>query len=191
MNEILELRIAAVQAGKDMTHAQILAKRNLREQLDDDVAKFLAKGGKVKELATGFSHFKDGIVPQRAGKVAMSDEERIEREKVIEAKNAEIRRCKAALKQQRQLEIKQRHDAQIKEQINLLASFERKSVNKNDFKRLAEMAGYRVRHFRDAAKGHSKLADDRWTLVKKAISNFEFEGAAEPVKKSKRVEVAA
>ena len=34
MNEILQQRIESVQAGKNITHAQIEAKRSLREQLD-------------------------------------------------------------------------------------------------------------------------------------------------------------
>ena len=34
MNEILQQRIESVQAGKNITHAQIEAKRSLREQLE-------------------------------------------------------------------------------------------------------------------------------------------------------------
>ena len=44
MNEILQQRIASVQVGKNITHAQIMAKQNLREQLDRDLEEFLAKG---------------------------------------------------------------------------------------------------------------------------------------------------
>ena len=178
MNEILEQRISSVQIGKNITHAQIQAKRSLREQQDRDLEEFLAKGGEIKVLPTGFSNFKDGILPKTTVKPVLNEQDRIAREKAIEAKNQEIRDYKAARKEQRRLEAKQKHDAQIKEQITVLGRFESKCVNKDDFKRLAEMAGYRARHFRDAAKGHSKVGDDKWALVKKLISNFKFEDAA-------------
>ena len=55
MNEILQQRIESVQAGKNITHAQIEAKRNLREQLERDVEAFLKKGGAVEQLPQGFS----------------------------------------------------------------------------------------------------------------------------------------
>ena len=191
MNEIFQQRIESVQAGKDLTHAQAVAKRSLREQLEKDMAEFAQKGGKVHELATGFSHFKDGIIPTTAVRPVMSEKDRLDREKAIEAKNQEIRMHKAALKQERQMVAKKRHDAQIKEQIEILGRFESKSVNKADMKRLADMADYQVRHMRNAAKGHTKFSPEKWDLLKKAIATFEFAAAPEPVKKSKRVGGAA
>ena len=41
MNEILQQRIESVRAGKNITHAQIEAKRSLREQLERGVEAFL------------------------------------------------------------------------------------------------------------------------------------------------------
>ena len=187
MNEILQQRIESVQAGKDLTHAQAVAKRSLRDQLEKDMAEFAEKGGKVHELATGFSHFKDGIIPTTAVKPVMSEKDRLDREKAIEERNQEIRKHKAALKQERQMVAKKRHDAQIKEQIEILGRFESKSVNKADMKRLADMADYQVRHMRNATKGHTKFSPEKWDLLKKAIATFEFAAAPEPVKKSKRV----
>ena len=178
MNEILEQRISSVQLGKNITHAQIKAKRSLREQLDRDLEEYLAKGSEVKVLPRGFSNFKDGIVPQSTGRPAMSEQERIDREKAIEAKNQEIRDYKTALKQQRRLKAKQKHDAQIKEQIAVMGRFISKFPSKEDFKRLAEMTGYQTRHLRDAAKGHTKLGCEKWDLTKKAISNFKVGEAA-------------
>ena len=55
MNEILQQRIESVQAGKNITHAQIEAKRSLREQLDSDLEAFLINGGKVEALPRGYS----------------------------------------------------------------------------------------------------------------------------------------
>lgn len=55
MNEILQQRIESVQAGKNITHAQIEAKRSLREQLDRDLDAFLKNGGKVETLPRGYS----------------------------------------------------------------------------------------------------------------------------------------
>ena len=191
MNEIFQKRIESVQAGKDLTHAQISAKRSLREQLEKDMAEFAEKGGKVHELATGFSHFKDGLIPATAVKPVMSEKDRLDREKAIEERNQEIRKHKAALKQERQMVAKKRHDAQIKEQIEILGRFESKSVNKADIKRLADMADYQVRHMRNAAKGHTKFSPEKWDLLKKAIATFKFAAAPEPVKKSKRVGSAA
>ena len=50
MNEILQQRIESVQAGKNITHAQIEAKRSLREQLERDVEAFLKKRRKVGDF---------------------------------------------------------------------------------------------------------------------------------------------
>lgn len=55
MNEILQQRIESVQAGKNITHAPIEAKRSLRERLDTELAEFLAKGGEIKRIPTGQS----------------------------------------------------------------------------------------------------------------------------------------
>lgn len=55
MNELLQQRIESVQAGKNITHAQIEAKRSLREQLDSDLEAFLKNGGAVEQLPQGFS----------------------------------------------------------------------------------------------------------------------------------------
>lgn len=178
MNEILNQRIQSVKIGKDITHAQIVAKRNLREELDRDVKKFLAKGSKVQVLPIGFSHFKDGTIPLCSAKSRLSEEERIERDKALEDKNNEIRMKKAALKAQRKLEIKNKHEKQISEQVRVFGAFVKKSSSKKEFEELAELAGFRVRHLRDCAKGYSKISDERWELVKKLIKNFEFGVAA-------------
>ena len=55
MNEILQQRIESVQAGKNITHAQIEAKRSLREQLDSDLEAFFANGGQIQALPRGYS----------------------------------------------------------------------------------------------------------------------------------------
>lgn len=55
MNEILQQRIESVQAGKNITHAQIEAKRSLREQLENDVEAFLKNGGVIEQLPRGLS----------------------------------------------------------------------------------------------------------------------------------------
>ena len=48
MNEILQQRIEFVQAGRNTTHAQIEAKRSLREQLDSDLEAFLKTVGRCR-----------------------------------------------------------------------------------------------------------------------------------------------
>ena len=55
MNEILQQRIESVQAGKNITHAQIEAKRSLREQLERGVEAFLKNDKKLETLPQGFS----------------------------------------------------------------------------------------------------------------------------------------
>ena len=52
MNELLQQRIESVQAGRNTTHAQIEAKRSLREQLDSDLEPFLKKSRKGGDFAT-------------------------------------------------------------------------------------------------------------------------------------------
>ena len=55
MNEILQQRIESVQAGKNITHAQIEQKKSLRDQLDSQLEAFLKNGGAVEQLPQGFS----------------------------------------------------------------------------------------------------------------------------------------
>ena len=171
MNELLQQRIESVQAGRNTTHAQIEAKRSLRDRLERDLEDFLASGGKTQVLPVGFTHFKDGIIPQSKTRT-ISEKERLEKEKLIEAKNQEIREYKEAFKAQRRLLAKNKRDAQIKEQVVVLGRFTNKHPSKADFKRLAELTGYQTRHLRDAAKGHTKLGCEKWVLVKKVIKNF-------------------
>ena len=55
MNELPQQRIESGQAGRNITHAQIEAKRSLREQLERDLEAFLKNGGAVEQLPQGFS----------------------------------------------------------------------------------------------------------------------------------------
>ena len=178
MNEILQHRIESVQAGKNITYANIAAKRTQREQYETDMKEFLAKGGEIQPIPTGFSNFRNGILPKTAVKPVLSEQDRIDREKAIEAKNQEIRDSKAARKEKCRLEAKQKHDAQIKQQGDVLGRFVSKYPTKENFKQLSEISGYQVRHLRDAAKGHTKLDPSRWDFIKKAVKNFKVESAA-------------
>ena len=72
MNEILQQRIESVQAGKNITHAQIEAKRSLREQLDSDLEAFLKNGGKVETLPRGYSGLSDELKPTQKMRSIMS-----------------------------------------------------------------------------------------------------------------------
>lgn len=169
MNELLQQRIESVQAGRNITHAQIEAKRSLREQLERDVESFLARGGETQVLPIGFTHFKDGVIPQSKAQV-ISDKERLDREKAIELKNQAIREHKLAVKEQK----KQQHEAQIQDQITVMSKFESKLQNKSDFKRLAAMAGYHPQYLKDAAKGRTKLNTAKWDQIKKLVKSFEY-----------------
>lgn len=64
MNEILNQRIQSVQAGKDITHAQIVAKRNLREELDTALTEYLANGGVIKQAQNQQFQVKHGTNDQ-------------------------------------------------------------------------------------------------------------------------------
>ena len=55
MNEILQQRIKSIHMGKDITYTKKVAERSLREQLEIDMAEFLACGGTVKEIPKGQS----------------------------------------------------------------------------------------------------------------------------------------
>ena len=55
MNEILQQRIESVQAGKNITHAQIEQKKSLRDELDSQLEAFLSNGGTIEQLPRGFS----------------------------------------------------------------------------------------------------------------------------------------
>ena len=122
----------------------------------------------------GFTHFKDGIVPKSAVKPILNEQDRIDREKAIEAKNEEIRKLKAAVREQKKQETKQRYDAQIKDQIAVMSKFESKMQDKDDFKRLADMVGYQFRHLRNAARGHIRLGAEKWEQIKKLVATFEY-----------------
>lgn len=138
------------------------------------VEQWLAAGNKPKVLPMGFTHFKDGIVPKSAVKPILNEQDRIDREKAIEAKNEEIRKHKAAVREQKKQETKQRYDAQIREQVAVMARFESKMQNKDDFKRLADMVGYQFRHLRNAARGHIRLGAEKWEQIKKLVATFEY-----------------
>ena len=187
MNEILQQRIESVQAGKNITHAQIEAKRSLREQLERDVENFLARGGETQVLPIGFTHFKDGVIPQSKAQ-AISNKERLDREKAIELKNQAIREYKPAVKEQK----KQQYEAQIQDQIAVMSKFESNLQNKSDFKRLAAMAGYHPQYLKGAAKGRTKLDAAKWDQIKKLVKSFEYsekriaKAIKEPTKSSKR-----
>lgn len=169
MNELLQQRIESVQAGRNTTHAQIEAKRSLREQLERDVENFLARGGETQVLPIGFTHFKNGVIPQSKAQV-LSDKERLDREKAIELKNQVIREHKLAVMEQK----KQQYEAQIQDQITVMSKFESKLQNKSDFKRLAAMVGYHPRYLKDAAKGRTKLNAAKWDQIKKLVKSFEY-----------------
>ncbi|MDQ9009014.1 hypothetical protein RFI36_04790 [Acinetobacter gerneri] len=64
MNEILNQRIQSVQAGKDITHAQIVAKHNLRKELETEIEKFLANGGEIKQAVNQQFQVKHGTSDQ-------------------------------------------------------------------------------------------------------------------------------
>ena len=138
------------------------------------VEQWLAAGNKPKVLPMGFTHFKDGIVPQSAVKPILNEQDRIDREKAIEAKNEEIRKHKAAVREQKKQETKQRYDAQIKDQVAVMSKFESKMQNKDDFKRLADMVGYQFRHLRNAARGHIRLGAEKWEQIKKLVATFKY-----------------
>ena len=138
------------------------------------VEQWLAAGNKPKVLPMGFTHFKDGIVPKSAVKPILNEQDRIDREKAIEAKNEEIRKHKAAVREQKKQATKQRYDDQIREQVAVMSKFESKMQNKDDFKRLADMVGYQFRHLRNAARGHIKLGVEKWEQIKKLVKSFEY-----------------
>ena len=50
MNELLQQRIESVQAGRNTTHAQLEAKRSLRERLEREIEAFLKKRRKVGDF---------------------------------------------------------------------------------------------------------------------------------------------
>ena len=49
--EIFNERITAAQGAKHVTHANSAAKKSLREQLENDVEKFLRQGGSINTLS--------------------------------------------------------------------------------------------------------------------------------------------
>ena len=53
--EEFQARITAAQAGINTTFLELEKKKTLREQLEDDLELFLARGGEVNELPQGFS----------------------------------------------------------------------------------------------------------------------------------------
>lgn len=49
--EIFNERITAAQGAKHVTHANSAAKKSLREQLENDIEKFLSQGGSINTLS--------------------------------------------------------------------------------------------------------------------------------------------
>lgn len=141
----------------------------IKDRSDWDISEWLNQGNNPKTLEFGFTHFKDGVIPQSKAQV-ISDKERLDREKAIELKSQAIRGHKAAIKEQK----KQRYEAQIQDQIAVMSKFESNLQNKSDFKRLAAMAGYHPQYLKGAAKGRTKLNAAKWDQVKKLVKSFEY-----------------
>ena len=164
----------------------------IKDRSDWDISEWLNRGNKLKTLEFGFTHFKDGVIPQSKAQV-ISDKERLDREKAIELKDQAIRGYKAAVKEQK----KQQYEAQIQDQIAVMSKFESKMQNKDDFKRLADMVGYQFRHLRNAARGHIKLGVEKWDQIKKLVKSFEYsekriaKAIKKPTKSPKRKALSA
>lgn len=64
MNEIFNQRIQSVQFGKNTTHAHIVAKRQLREELETEMEKYLARGGQIKQAVNTQYQINHGTADQ-------------------------------------------------------------------------------------------------------------------------------
>lgn len=64
MNEAFNQRIWSVQVGKNATHAQIIAKRQLREELETEMEKYLARGGQIKQAVNTQFQISHGTADQ-------------------------------------------------------------------------------------------------------------------------------
>lgn len=73
-SELFNQRIQSVQIGKDITHAQIAAKRQLREELEAEMEKFLARGGQIKQAVNTQYQVKHGTADQFTKRGCRCDE---------------------------------------------------------------------------------------------------------------------
>ena len=157
MNEILQQRIESVQAGKNITHAQIEAKRSLREQLERDVENFLAGGGETQVLPFGFTHFKDGAVPLDRKQVVKPEAERNAK---IERVNKEARQSKAAIKRQKEAErAKRQKELEARKIERAIAKLERDAAKKEQAAIKAELK----------ALGQTQAQIDRAERIKRQV----------------------
>ena len=185
MNEIHQQRIESVQAGKNITHAQIEAKRSLREQLDRDLKEFLAKGKNVEVLPMGFTHFKDGKVPMRATSKKEKQqhaEARVETPtEVILEKNKSIRKLKNPVLKNSPAKVA-KIQAIVIEQMNVIAEFYSK-MHRGDKKRFCELCGITTKKLDNAKTGKGRIDEAHWRNIKAIMSGFVF---TVPKQKTKR-----
>ena len=191
MNEILEQRISAVQNGKNTTHANIAAKRDLREQLESEVAKFLAKKNEVKSLEFGFSHFPDGIIPRARVQVKTTEQEQKERDGKIAETNRQVREANAFTAKQKTIravkaELNQPHLKALQvEQKELLQDVYQKYGYKV-ITAIANHIGVKPKTIVNARNGSTRIGADTWPLVKRFIAITEFEPIVKKPKAKKK-----
>ncbi len=199
--------MAAVQAGKTATYAEISEKQKAREALNAELEEFL-KHKQITVLPIGFTHFPDGILPRGA---------RIESKEVrdakIEAVNAEVRKMqnisrpsvkpkKQALtleqieeRESKKLEKraqekqakKSAYTARILKQQELLRVFTSKAQF-GDIKVLTSMLGIK-NGISEICKGVFALSDARLKHLEECLKDFPYGEFAKSLKTSKEPKV--
>lgn len=170
-------RIEQVQYGRNELFTGVKEKQGLRDKLNDEVEAFLNRGGKVKEIPTGYSSYRDGKVPMRG--ITRGPKEKLvydpsiqeTPDEVIEARNKQIRGGKLSNLTNKVKTVK--CSAETKAQIKFLKDLIKK-FGEGDRDRLCKMVGISKQTFNNAACGDHALGSDSWNKLKSSLVDFKF-----------------
>lgn len=171
-------RIELVQYGRNELFTGVKEKQGLRDKLNDEMETFLKRGGKVKQIPTGYSSYRDGKVPMRGitrgpkEKLAYDPSIQETPNEVIEARNKLIRKSKPI-----EVEKGPRKSANYLKKIEYQSKYLKevsKKFGPSDKKRLCEMVGISTKTFENIKCGDGGLNESNWKVLLMCIDGFEF-----------------
>lgn len=191
-------RIEQVQYGRNEIFTGVKEKQGLRDKLNDEMEAFLKRGGKVKQIPTGYSSYRDGKVPMRGitrgpkEKFAYDPSIQETPNEVIEARNKQIRggkvgevnRGSGSAKPKKKVYISAQRSALVKDQVRILSQF-LDGITPDQKVAFAVTCGLSKHSLENAASGHGPIGSDKWKFVLSIINAYETNNPSEHERKLK------
>lgn len=171
-------RIEQVQYGRSELFTGVKEKQELRDKLNDEMEAFLNRGGKVKQIPTGYSSYRDGKLPMRGitrgpkEKLAYDPSIQETPNEVIEARNKQIRRGKIGT-----VNRSPRKSANCLKKIEYQSKYLKeisKKFGPDDKNRLCKMVGISTKTFDNVKCGDGAISDSSWKVLLMYMENFEY-----------------